>query len=44
VRDRKKLRRISQEFAELLAISESLGIALSEESDFVRDMLAEHPE
>jgi hypothetical protein len=44
VRDRKKLRGISDDFAELLGISESLGIALSEESEFVKDMLAEHPE
>ena len=44
MRDRKKLRRISDEFAALVAISESLGIALSEESEFVKDMLAEHPE
>jgi hypothetical protein len=43
VRDRKKFRRISDDFAELLAISESLGIALSEESEFVKDMLTEHP-
>lgn len=44
MRDRKKFRRISDDYAELLAISESLGIALSEESEFVKDMLAEHPE
>ena len=44
MRDRKKLRRISDDFAELVAISESLGIALSKESEFVKDMLAEHPE
>jgi hypothetical protein len=44
VRDRKKLRGISDDFAELLAISESLGLAISEESEFVKDMLAEHPE
>ena len=44
MRDRKKVPRISDDLAELVAISESLGISLSEESEFIKDMLAEHPE
>jgi hypothetical protein len=44
VNDRKKIRKLIDDYVKIIGMSEFSGISLSEESEFIKDMLAEHPE